>query len=383
MIPSLAAPATPRQPFPPQPPYPPQPPPSSRVARYAWLKLDAVKETVEVASSSPPVPAGGGDASTSATPAGRTTRSFVWQAPPHQPPWGVALIVRGSGHAEDDHGWPASASCPGCTWKPEERGLVAATLAGGLIALSIAPLRSCPDAEADAPLVAAALGRLRARAPAAFAAAPGGGLPLFATGSSAGARVVARLHAVLPPALAPAAVAPACGCVDPGDALSPPPGMAPSLWVHMPRDQALSACVADDVAALKAAGRVAETYAVFPIPVGPTFFSDRIDGVEPAASFAAHAALLAAGLLDAGWLLTEQPPSHWGRGGRALPAAWAAAAPALLNASADDPRVERFDYEANSHAALVAAFAFHAKFADAQPDVVEFFRRFAPGGGAG
>lgn len=304
------------------------------------------------AQAPPPPPAGAGDRAPGA-----------W-------PWGVQLIVRGCGHAEDDHGWPPSASCPLCAWQPEARSLVAATLASGLVALSVAPAGSCPDAASDAPLVAAALTKLFFRLRGADR------LPVFATGAASGARAVARLHAHLPPPLRLAAVAPAFGCVTPGE-LTAQPGPSPTLWVLSPADGSNAACVAKAVAALRSAGRVAETLAVGPPSVGPAFFCDRIPGVDPAASAAAHAALRAAGLLGAGDLLTESPHGWADRGGEAPAAAWAAAAPALLRASADEPPAARFDGATHAHSELAAAFGQRLGAADAQPAVAAFFRRFA------
>lgn len=153
----------------------------SRVAHYAHVQLDAVRETLTVDGKQ---------------------RSFVWQAPGRAPPAGLMLLVRGCDHPEDEHGWPPSASCPKCQSLPEEEYIVRAALDARLLVASPAPAGFCPELDADLPLIVELLRSLQGRA-----ASP---LRLFATGSSSGGRIVARLPSRLPADLALSAFSPSC-----------------------------------------------------------------------------------------------------------------------------------------------------------------------------
>lgn len=119
------------------------------------------------------------------------------------------------------------------------------------------------------------------------------------------------------------------------------------------------------VAALRAAGGVAETLDVHPLPVYPEFFSDRITGMAVVGSRAAQRALLNGGLLFADNLTLTEP--HRGR--MQLPA-WVAVHKDVWAASGSDAVMHGWMYSE-----LETAYGFHAKTADVMPEMLAFFRR--------
>jgi len=86
----------------------------------------------------------------------------------------------------------------------------------------------------------------------------------------------------------------------------------PALFVHMPRDERTAAYVAMDVAEIRAQGGEAEEWRAEPLPITPTFFSERIDEIDAGTSVEIFAALRGGGLIDGGGLLLEDPRgSEW------------------------------------------------------------------------
>lgn len=252
---------------------------------------------------------------------------------PPQPLAGVLLLAHGCSHSATDF-WPPSPGCAACLGLPEERRLVAAALADRLLAVAVSSAdrqgSRCWQPSVDAPRVGAVLDKLLARLKVPRPT------PLFALGASSGGAFVAALPRLIPRPVA--AVVVQIMAADParlllggdqgggrggGDGLlqqgpsasklastlAPYP---PSLWIHMPRDERMAAGVAATVAGLSSAGRVAVALPVLPLAVADAFFSDRIPGIDAAASAAAVAALRAAGLLNStGYLVDDPRRSGW------------------------------------------------------------------------
>lgn len=81
----------------------------------------------------------------------------------------------------------------------------------------------------------------------------------------------------------------------------------PTMFVHMPRDNATAVAVEANMATLHAAGVQTTARVVLPSALTPTYFSDRIAGLPETTSQAYVAALRAAALVDADGRLELDP----------------------------------------------------------------------------
>lgn len=81
----------------------------------------------------------------------------------------------------------------------------------------------------------------------------------------------------------------------------------PTIFVHMPRDNATAVAVEANMAALQAKGVLTAARAVPPRALPPTFFSDRIQGVPASASQEYVQALHQAALVDERGMLVLDP----------------------------------------------------------------------------
>lgn len=218
---------------------------------------------------------------------------------------------------------------------------------------------------ADVPLVGAALSAWRQRVAVPPTA------PLFVLGPSSGGWFAGQLGRAWP---AVAAVAMQVMVPSAADLAPPlPSGRAypPLQLTLLQRDGAKLR----EFETLRAAYPHAqlELLKSAPRPVGPSFFSDGIAGLDPAASAAVHAALVRAGHVDGEGLVRKHPS----RG------AWREAVLAALGT--DRSRLPQRSLQVamdGIFARLDAAYAYHASTCEHVQATLAFFERHRPRGRA-
>jgi len=291
---------------------------------------------------------------------GRTAEvEAVWQLLPS--PRAVLLLAHGCSHSGTDF-WPPSPACPNCLGLPEEKRIASAALEAGYLPLAFSSAdregSRCWRPEADGPRVALALEQLLARFKLqslprlALGASSGGGfvalLPLYSPGFAALCIQIMAAHA--------------------GQLIHPNHTYPPSLWVHMPRDEAMARGVEGAISALSTAGFVARQIRVAPQAMDSGTLLRRVGPpYNSTSSAAAFDALSSAKLLDAGGMLLSDPRSSDWR--EALAAA--AQGNGVLAAALEEDSLEP-DRSALAET-LNVLWARHEIVADAMPEVLAFF----------
>ncbi|CEM07910.1 unnamed protein product [Vitrella brassicaformis CCMP3155] len=206
---------------------------------------------------------------------------------------GIVFLAHGCHHSATDF-WPHSQHCIKCLGLAEQRRMVTELLSEGygVVAVSSANRRRmCWSPTADRKRVLEALQILRRRE-------GWESLPLFAIGSSSGGRLIGSL--VSEQSLKFDAVA------IQGMAIALRSGVdsfPPALFVTMAKDRRTTRLVRALVTRLREHERPALLLAVGPVPIQPSFFSDRIEEVDEELSSRLHKALLEKKLIDGkGWL---------------------------------------------------------------------------------
>ena len=222
----------------------------------------------------------------------------VWQLPPAAP-IGIFFVAHGCSHSATDF-FPHSTSCPSCIGLPEELRVTRSALAAGYAVLAVSSqdrvFRRCWSFEEDGPAVVKAVGALKAKVPSLAAA------PVAAMGASSGGAFVLQLPQLLPLKAVVSQI-----MAIPPQMLEHPSPFPPTLFVHMSRDERTSAMVHRCVRKLRGGGSAAAQLLVRPLPITPTFFSDRIDGLDAAASKQVVDALASARLVGADGQLSDDP----------------------------------------------------------------------------
>lgn len=234
-------------------------------------------------------------------------QSIVWESV--KSPEGVLLVFHGCSHSATDW-WDQQGSCPQCIGLPEEKRIVATAVARRYVVVAFSSQdrrsRRCWDV-VPPPRITADMQKTKNTVVAIVKREGWEKLPLFALGASSGGALAALIpfHLKLQGSCVQIMAVPAEVYKGAGAAVAYP--FPPMLFVHMVRDGATGAGVAQDVAVLTAEGIAAKAIAVAPRPLTPSFFSDRISNVTVESSKQIFDALQTAGLTEANGLLKQDP----------------------------------------------------------------------------
>lgn len=234
-------------------------------------------------------------------------QAIVWENV--KTPKGVILVFHGCSHSATDW-WDKQDSCPKCIGLPEEKRIVAFAVARRyvVVALSSQDRKSsrCWDVVAP-PKITTDMQKTKHTVMTMVKREGWEKLPIFALGASSGGALAALIpfHIKLQGSCVQIMAVPPE--VYKGVAKATAHIFPPMLFVHMVRDGATGAGVAQDIAVLTNEGIATEAIAVPPRPLTPSFFADRISNITAELSKQMFESLQTAGLVTSNGLLKKDP----------------------------------------------------------------------------
>lgn len=232
----------------------------------------------------------------------RADTDLVWQIP--EDARAVLFLAHGC-HNKATHFWDEHPQCSTCVGLPEDRHLVLEALRRryAVIAISSKGKKGCWNFMADAGYVKEIL--------TSWIQEHGlGGLPLSALGASSGGFFVSRLAQEL-------SFKSLVIMISHGSFFDPKfgqikPTYPPSLFVHMPKDGRTAEKVGRSMELLREARVRTAEVKCNEFPITPTFFSEKIPGIDSRLSARIFSVLKDSGLLDRkGFMRMDGRDSNW------------------------------------------------------------------------
>ncbi|KAI5662022.1 hypothetical protein M9H77_21345 [Catharanthus roseus] len=272
----------------------------------------------------------------------RNGTNLIWQIP--ESPKGVLFLAHGcNGRAANF--WDKSPKCPNCVGLPEERLIVLHALARKFAVLAVSSVGRCWSFKEERVVVKeiiewwVAKQRLQK-------------LPLVALGASSGGYFVSVLAADL--RFSSITVMIAEGMFDNMDITNSYP---PTLFVHMPKDEARMWKIDKYLSVLRQKGIDVAEIKCMEFPLTPSYLANRIPGIDPATSKELFNLFLDKGYIDKNGYMTND--------GRAI--RWKAALQERKIRLQDKSLVNHIQEEMN------LAFAYHEMTSLQVDQIFEWF----------
>lgn len=275
----------------------------------------------------------------------RNGTDLIWQIP--ESPKGVLFLAHGcNGRASNF--WDKSPKCPKCVGLPEERLITLHALARKFAVLAVSSAGRCWSFGEERVIVKDIIEWWLAKQRLTK-------LPLVALGASSGGYFVSVLATDL--RFSSITIMIAEGMFGKIDITSSYP---PTLFVHMPKDEARKHRIDKYLRDLKAKGVAVEEIKCMEFPLAPSYFADRIPGIDSAISMELFNLFMDKGFIDKnGYMMND---------GRAIQ--WKGALQKRSNIILPDKSLLNHIQEE-----MNLAFAFHEMTSLQAPQIFEWFER--------
>ncbi|KAL8152205.1 hypothetical protein V2J09_009965 [Rumex salicifolius] len=224
---------------------------------------------------------------------------LIWQIP--DSPRAIVFLAHGCGGKAGNF-WDKSNRCPDCLGLPEERLIVMNALIREFAVLAVSSVRKCWSFGKEIALIRDSIQRWIEKNGLSS-------VPLFAIGASSGGYFVSQLANDDNLRFSSIVIMIAEGLFDQMDLKSDYP---PTLFLHMPKDQRRNRIIPINVELLRKQGIDAKEVKSMEFPLNPSFFANRVPGINATVSKGLYELFLEKGFIDSnGYMKKDGRQTPW------------------------------------------------------------------------